>query len=558
MSRLPGARLNAKELPVTCAHCGNLNKPGARFCTRCGAALAAVLPAYTPPVYTPSAAPPVHAPPYSVPPGSRPGATGEIALSSVLHRRYRLMDTLGKGGMAAVYKAEDLAVPGLLVAVKEMSAAQLPPAELPGAVAAFQREAQVLASLSHPNVVRVHDYFAEGGKQFIVMEYVDGATLEDMLLRRGRPFDEAQALPWLAQLCSALAYLHSRVPPLIYRDLKPQNVMVDRNGLVKLIDFGITRNFDPNKLQDTTRLGTQGYCSPEAFSGQTGPRSDLYSFGATAHRVLTGHDPASTPFQLPPVRSINPAISVPLAQVVDDCLSYDASRRPAVATDVLAAVTGSLYQGSAAGAAVHAALPLPPVAASHRPTTRLIQQAARLTPRQIAIGSGAALVAAVLVIVLLGPWLSTRAPALWRQLPLYLMAGPLAYAAFRRIGPAFLAQTLTTLVVWFTVWLRFDDWPAAPELTGFFLGVLLAGVLCETSFYALDHFTGFKRNPNLWLPEAAWFAGTALLMALAFFLPWAAAFMLGQGWIWAAAPAVGAAGWFLGDLLREGRARRLW
>lgn len=450
--------------------------------------------------------------------------------------------------MAAVYQAQDINL-GRAVAIKEMSDAALTdPAERQQAVAAFQQEAQLLVSLEHPHIVRVFDFFPAGNKHYLVMDYVDGASLEDMLAQRGQAFGEQEVLIWLAQLCDALSYLHSRTPPIIFRDLKPSNIMVERSGAIKLVDFGIARRFRPGQRTDTMQLGTPGYAPPEQHGqGQTDARADIYALGVTAHRLLTGYDPTQTPFQLPPVRRINPQISPVISDLIERCVQNDVNARPPRVDTVQQVVTGQLSRAS---------LPVarqagPAVQVSKRPTTRLVQAAAQLSTQQIAVGVGAALVAVVLGILLLGPWLATNLPVLWYELPAFLIAGPVAYAAARRMGAAFIVQSLTTAVVWATIWLRFGSWPGQAMFTGFLLGLLLSALAYEISFYLLDRQASWRTQPDIWQREVVWYGVTGIVAAISFYAPWYGQNLSNSFWIWPGVFALGAAGWFLGDLARE-------
>jgi len=167
---------------------------------------------------------------------------------SLLAGRYIILRRVGQGGMGAVYQAADTRIAGKMWAVKEMSdAAITDPLEKQQAIAAFQQEARLLSCLNHPGIPRVVDFFSEGGKQYLVMEFVEGQTLEEILAQRRGPFSEQEVYPWLMQLCDVLHYLHSQSPPVIFRDLKPANIMVDRIGQIKLIDFGIARLFKRGK-----------------------------------------------------------------------------------------------------------------------------------------------------------------------------------------------------------------------------------------------------------------------------------------------------------------------
>ena len=207
---------------------------------------------------------------------------------------------------------------GTYWAVKEMSdAAIVDPIEKARAVAGFQQEAQLLAQLAHPNIPKVTDYFTENNKHYIVMEFVPGETLEDRLVRLQAPCSEQEVRQWSAQLCDVLAYLHSQNPAIIFRDLKPGNIMLTPQGQIKLIDFGIARLFKPGKSSDTQVVGTPGFASPEQYGrGQTDGRSDVYSLGVVLHHLLTLHDPTTTPFALPPARQLRPTVSPQMEQIL--------------------------------------------------------------------------------------------------------------------------------------------------------------------------------------------------------------------------------------------------
>ncbi len=264
--------------------------------------------------------------------------TGRLPPQSLLQQRYVIVGQAGKGGMGAVYQAVDTRETHRRVAIKEMSQGHLSDAGLAEATAQFQREAALLGRLSHPNLPHIYDAFNERGRSYLVMDFVDGKTLLQLLKESGfRPLPVAQVLGYALQLCDVLAYLHQQHPPIIFRDLKPTNVMVTANGHVFLIDFGIARIFKEGQEQDTALLGSPGYAAPEQHgSAQTNPRSDLYSLGATLHCCLTGRDPyhAGDRFTFPPVRQYNPQAPVELDQLIQRLLALDERQRPASAVEV--------------------------------------------------------------------------------------------------------------------------------------------------------------------------------------------------------------------------------
>ncbi len=270
---------------LTCSHCNAQNPPGNKFCHNCGGAL------------TPS--------------GAFTNIAGVVPASQMLQSRYSVVQQLGSGGMGAVYKVNDARLAGKQWAIKEMFDAHITnPLDHQAALDGFRREAQLLATLDHINLPKVTDYFEENNKHYLVMEFVQGDTLEQIVARTSSMLDEARVLNWARQLCDVLEYLHTQQPPIIFRDLKPANIMLTPQEHIKLIDFGIARFFQAGKKKDTALFGTAGYASPEQYgTGQTDARSDIYSFGVVLHHLLTKHDPASTPFVLPTPRSLNPNLT---------------------------------------------------------------------------------------------------------------------------------------------------------------------------------------------------------------------------------------------------------
>jgi len=232
---------------------------------------------------------------------------------ALLQNRYRVLRQIGGGGMGITYLAEDTRLAGRRCAIKEMSPAQLSPQDRAWAIPAFQQEAQMLANLKHHGLTPVTDFFPEGGNWYLVMDFVEGETLEKRLQDApGGRLPLSEALNVTRQLCDVLEYLHSQHPPVIFRDLKPGNVMLTPQGEVKLIDFGIARFFKAGQTRDTINLGTPGYASPELFGGlgQSDPRSDVYSLGALLLQMVSGYDPvaAVTPFPLPAPGSLMPGL----------------------------------------------------------------------------------------------------------------------------------------------------------------------------------------------------------------------------------------------------------
>ncbi len=249
---------------------------------------------------------------------------------TVLAGRYRILCRLGHGGMSTVYLARDEHFPHVerRCAVKIMRASDDPTlAELQKA--AFEREASLLASLRHPAIPDVYDFFVESGRCCLVLEFIDGVDLEQYLERTGKPIPEPQLIEWALQILDVLQFLHTQRPhPIVFRDLKPSNIMLRQDGSIALIDFGIARLFQP-QARGTT-IGTEGYAPPEQYRGIADPRGDLYALGATLYHLATGIDPRQQPpFSLTqrPPRTVNPHLSEGFDHIVLRALAYDPADR---------------------------------------------------------------------------------------------------------------------------------------------------------------------------------------------------------------------------------------
>lgn len=255
-----------------------------------------------------------------------------IAPDTIVGGRYKVVKPLGGGGMKLVYLAEDLRLASRRCALAEMVDSLTNPEMQRQAAAAFQREAEMLAQLSNEHIPRIFDCFSERNHHYLVMEYIEGATLDEELKRAGGRLPEARVIDVALQVLETLVYLHGLSPPVIYRDLKPSNVMIAGSGQAKLIDFGIARHFQP--LSNATMIGTQGYAPPEQYRGKVELRSDLYALGATIHHCLTGRDPSlEAPFSFPPLSTLAPDVSPALAALVDQALEYDIDKRISTAQE---------------------------------------------------------------------------------------------------------------------------------------------------------------------------------------------------------------------------------
>jgi ABC-type branched-subunit amino acid transport system substrate-binding protein len=237
----------------------------------------------------------------------------------LLENRYRLVDVLGRGGMSTVYLAEDMKLPGSLWAVKELVCFES--RHLGQIKESFEREAAMLSSLRHPNLPVIVDYFTSEDRAYLVMEYVRGKTLLQIFEEAGGELPAETVEAWALQGATVLDYLHTLDPPVIFRDVKPANIMQCDDGSLKLIDFGLARCFDPRKPGDTFPAASWGFASPEQLSdvAQTDPRSDIYSWGATFYFLLTGKIPPSADVRRP-VAELNPRVSGHLARAIDRAL----------------------------------------------------------------------------------------------------------------------------------------------------------------------------------------------------------------------------------------------
>ena len=253
-----------------------------------------------------------------------------LTSNTILQGRYRIDCQIGGGGMGAVYRAYDSRLGNQVCAIKEFSPAQVAPLDRQWQAQAFQQEAQMLAALDHPGLVSVSDYFSEQGNWYLVMDYVQGQTLENWLTQYPQGLQVDIAVNYVTQLCNVLEYLHGQPRPVIFRDLKPANIMITDQGSIKLIDFGIARFFKQGQAHNTVNLGTPGYASPEhGGKGQADQRSDIYSLGVVLHELVTGYDPtrSSVPYQLPPARRVNPAVPAQVEAVIQRATQLSPDQR---------------------------------------------------------------------------------------------------------------------------------------------------------------------------------------------------------------------------------------
>jgi eukaryotic-like serine/threonine-protein kinase len=291
--------------------------------------------------------------------GGRRGSAKTLEAGTILINRYEIVRRIGGGGMGAVYFAKDRNLGDAPRAVKEMIQSQLDDAQHEKAISDFKRESMLLASLEHASIPTIYDYFYDeaAGRFYLVMKYISGGDfLARLRSAHDNRIDEKTVTDWGLQTADVLDYLHTRKPPIIYRDLKPANLMIDgTSGRVMLIDFGIAR-WVATQEKGVTAVGTMGYAPPELFSGKVEPRSDVYSLGATMFHLVTGADPQENPLLIfdftknPRPRQINPSISIEMEQILMRAVQYkpeDRFRSAAEMRDVLAEHLKKLERGQA-------------------------------------------------------------------------------------------------------------------------------------------------------------------------------------------------------------------
>jgi len=258
--------------------------------------------------------------------------SGALQRGSLLQDRYHILGPLGVGGFSSVYKARDMRFPAVtkLCAVKEMLILTNDPQLREQTILSFEREASMLAVLNHPAIPDISDYFTEGDRSYLVLELVDGKDLQVWVEGTIELIDEPKVLDWALQICEALVHLHSQKPqPIVFRDLKPSNVMLDLENRIRLIDFGIAKLFEADQDRGTM-IGTEGYSPREQYRGEATPAVDIYALGATLHHLLTRQDPRhETPFTFSerPIRDANPNISRAFEAILNRCLAYDPKER---------------------------------------------------------------------------------------------------------------------------------------------------------------------------------------------------------------------------------------
>ncbi|HXG66700.1 MAG TPA: serine/threonine-protein kinase [Blastocatellia bacterium] len=309
---------------------------------------------------------------------------------AALQNRYLILKQIGQGGMGAVYRAKDQRL-NTTVALKETFFQD------DVLLRAFQREAHLLAGLKHPALPKVSDHFTEGAGQYLVMEYIEGDDLESMLKRRGAPFAVGQVLGWAEQLLDALDYLHSRQPPIIHRDIKPQNLKLTDRGQIILLDFGLAKGAIGETFRPASDVSVFGYTPTYAPLEQvqragTDARSDLYSLAATLYVLLTGVTPPDAltragavlnvrPDPLLPADQVNPQVPPGVAAVLTRAMSLKRDQRPANAAEMRLALRNATKFGDVTTGSLQAVTPQ--TAATNSSTTPGAAARATVPPAQV-------------------------------------------------------------------------------------------------------------------------------------------------------------------------------
>jgi serine/threonine-protein kinase len=422
-----------------------------------------------------------------------------LVTGQLLNNRYQVIRLLGTGGMGAVYFAHD---PVLKrdVAIKQLQAdpitGQLTAERIQ---AQFQREAQILASLHHPNLPRVTDYFAENNLHYLVMDYIEGQTLQELLQANPDGLDETPVLDWADQLLSALEYIHAH--HLIHRDIKPANIRHTPDDRIFLVDFGLAKPHDPSNPRTTAMihgLGTPEYSPPEQYdpSAHTDERSDIYSLGATLYHLLTGHAPATVTrrtsdpeaFRLP--RAANAHISTEVERVILRSMEMERAKRFASAKDMRAAL--QMARQSVAGESIETVMLSPIPTASSAKSPR-----AGISRRLVGLMVAVVVIAAVVFLVARAnqPSVTPTPTAVLQadvQITLLSSSTTPEYIVLQNQGTA--PQDMSGWYIESTV---------GPQTFNFPVGFELA----SGASVRVESYIGAKNDPPhtlLWSPEAVW------------------------------------------------------
>lgn len=314
-----------------CHTCGFAIPAQATSCAACGAVIIVNAEAAPPPAQTPSSSPALVPPPFAAP----TPAVCLLPAGYLLAGHYQILQQIGQGGFATVYKAQDRRHKNRLVAIKQIHLESLTLREMIDASDSYNREVTYLSSLRHRGLPRIYDYFTDEQHWYIVLEHLAGKTLEEHLRSTRQGFlPVKRTLEIGLALCDTFHYLHAQRPPIIFRDIKPANIIITPSGRICLIDFGIARLYRPG-WKDTGPLGTPGYAAPEQYGrrAHTTPQTDIYGLGATLQTLLTGKEPLEILQDgIPPKRAR--ALPTDLQTYLARMLERDATRRPHTMAEV--------------------------------------------------------------------------------------------------------------------------------------------------------------------------------------------------------------------------------
>ncbi len=529
---------------MNCKWCNSQNRDIARFCATCRA-------------------PTVDGVQFEDP---HSGQKLNLRSGQKLSGRYEIRRVLGVGAMGAVYGALDWNLSGKRVAVKEYSPTRITnPAEQATAAQMFEEEALMLVRLQHPNMPNVSDYFREGGNQYMVMDFIDGSTLEEYLIQHQRA-PEQQVIAWGQQIASVLHYLHSQNPPIIFRDMKPGNVMIDKQGRIKLIDFGIARKFKPGQARNTQQLGTPGYAPQEAYGKeQSDARSDVYSLAVTLYVLLTGFDPSNDPFNLPPLRSLVPNVSTTLERAIEVGRQHNLEQRWQTMEQFATALTGAWASPSNPSGPVYAGpvqVGAPPFAnaggavKTRSLTQSLAESSARLSNGQLAALLGGIALVSLFLVAAFTRSVASANPRFDIQYPMLATIGVLAYVATRRVWTPLATFTPLAVAAFWVTGMSLGGLGYLQVTLGVVLfAALLTGLIMLGWAYLQPNFVG-KGEPRFYSAEefrkdAIWgvlmgFIATVIFTIAAHsttMAPWAEPTMYVFGAL------NGLVGWFVGDYL---------
>jgi serine/threonine-protein kinase len=253
----------------------------------------------------------------------------ELKKGTVLNGIYRVKKLLGKGAMGYAYLVEKISNNKEFV-VKELKFTSETHLDQASAKEIFFREAEFIAKFDHRGLPKMYGIFTHNDQDYLTLEYIKGKTLEKIINKSRKPLSVEKALTWVIEIAEIFHYLHySFETPIVYRDLKPSNIMITEEKKVKIIDFGISRYYKPGQNTDTFRLGSPGYAAPEQYKGrgQSSPQSDIFALGVILFQMVTKYDPTLTPFKFPDIKSLNPSITDELASITMKAIELDAKKR---------------------------------------------------------------------------------------------------------------------------------------------------------------------------------------------------------------------------------------